>query len=330
VINILFSSLEQGLAYGLMALGVYLTFRVLDFPDLTVDGSFPLGAAITSRLIISGMNPVLATVISILLGAGAGLITGILNTKLKITGLLAGILTMTALYSINLRVMGRPNLALLREPTILRMITDFGIPREYTTILVFGIIVLAVKLLVDYFLHTELGMAVRATGDNPKMISSLGVNTDLMIILGLALANGLTALSGAMVAQYQGFADAGMGIGMIIIGLASVIIGESIIRTRKIILTTVGVILGSVVYRFAVSLALRIGFTPTDLKLITAILVIIALSAPEFGIAKFFKNITSKIFSFIFRFKGEDTKEATATDVNLEKHSEDISSGSDK
>ena len=327
MINILVSSLEQGLAYGLMALGVYLTFRVLDFPDLTVDGSFPLGAAITARLIIGGMNPVVATGISIFLGACAGLITGILNTKFKITGLLAGILTMTALYSINLRVMGRPNLALLREPTILRMVTDIGIPRQYTTILVFGIIVLAIKLLVDYFLHTEIGMAVRATGDNPKMISSLGVNTDLMVILGLALANGLTALSGAMVAQYQGFADAGMGIGMIIIGLASVIIGESIIRTRKIILTTIGVIFGSIVYRFAVSLALRIGFTPTDLKLITAILVIIALSAPEFGIAKKIKKTAGKVF------KGKnvnDVKEATATDVNFEKHSEDISSGSDK
>ena len=308
VINILVSSLQQGLAYGLMALGIYLTFRVLDFPDLTVDGSFPLGAAITSRLIIGGMNPILATSISLLVGAGAGLITGILNTKLKITGLLAGILTMTALYSINLRVMGRPNLALLRQPTILSMVTDLGIPRPYAPLFVFGIIVLLIKLIVDYFLHTEIGMAIRATGDNPQMISSLGVNTDLMVILGLAIANSLTALSGAMVAQHQGFADAGMGIGMIIIGLASVIIGESIVRTRKIFLTTLGVIIGSILYRLAVSVALRIGFTPTDLKLITAILVIIALSAPDFKLTKLIKKSAINVFG----------KKEASSDVNLE------------
>jgi len=325
VINVLISSLETGLAYGLMALGVYLTFRVLDFPDLTVDGSFPLGAAITSRLIISGMNPIYATLFSLFLGAASGVITGILNTKLKITGLLAGILTMTALYSINLRVMGRPNLPLLREPTILRMVTDLGIPRFYTALVVFLVIVLVIKIIIDYFLHTELGMAVRATGDNPQMISSLGVNTDLMVILGLALANALTALSGALVAQQQGFTDAGMGIGMIIIGLASVIIGESIIRSRRIGFITLGVIVGSIFYRLVVSVALRMGFTTTDMKLVTAVLVIIALAAPDFKMTRLIKSKFSAIINFFLRSEKE-----VPADVSLEQNSKDISSGTDK
>jgi len=278
--NLAISSLEQGLAFALMALGVYLTFRILDFPDLTVDGSFPMGAAVTSIFITNGMNPISATLLSLIFGAAAGIITGILNTKLKITGLLAGILTMTALYSINLRIMGRSMLSLLREPTILKMVRDFGINRTYSDILVFLIIAVIFKILIDYFLHTEIGMAIRATGDNPQMIRSLGVNTDLMVILGLALANALVALSGALFAQLQGFADVGMGIGMIIMGLASVIIGESIIRSKKIIWATFGVIMGSFLYRLAVAIAYRLGLPPTDQKLITAALVIAALSAP--------------------------------------------------
>ncbi|MFW5980444.1 MAG: ABC transporter permease [Halanaerobiaceae bacterium] len=279
-INLLASTLEQGLAYGLLALGVYLTFRILDFPDLTVEGSFPLGAAVAAKLIISGANPFIATFFAFFAGVIAGIITGLINTKLKIAGLLAGILTMTSLYSINLRIMGKSNIPLLRNNTIISIFKNW-VNIHYTTLISFLIIVLIIKLLVDYFLYTEIGFAVRATGDNPVMIRSLGVNTDLIKILGLSIANGLVALSGALVAQYQGFTDIGMGMGMIIVGLASVIIGEVVIRTSRIPLATLGVILGSVIYRLAISFALQLGFAPTDLKIVTALLVIFALGAPS-------------------------------------------------
>ncbi len=292
LVNMLTGSLEQGLAYALMALGVFLTFRILSFPDLTVDGSFPLGAAISARLILGGTHPLLAMLTAVFLGMLAGLFTGILHTRLKIAGLLAGIITMTALYSINLRIMGRSNLALLRQPSILTIAQDWGLSRTGATLLCFGLVVLLIKVLLDYFLHTELGLALRATGNNPRMIKSLGVAPRKMIILGLALANGLAALSGALVAQYQGFADIGMGIGMIIVGLASVIIGESIVRNKKIVFATSGVILGSILYRTLISTALRLGFSPTDLKLVTAFLVIIPLARPKKGWLQGLKKIT--------------------------------------
>ncbi|SDC57823.1 MULTISPECIES: ABC transporter permease [unclassified Candidatus Frackibacter] len=279
-LDVIFSSMEQGLVYGIMALGVYLTFRILDFPDLTVDGSFPLGAAVTAKLIVSGVDPVLATLVAIVIGALAGVITGLLNTKLKITGLLSGILTMTALYSINLRIMGRANIPLLNQETILTKLKAIGLNGEWQAGIFFLVLILALKFLVDWFLHTELGLALRATGDNKQMIRSLGVNTDFMIILGLALSNSLVALSGSLVAQYQGFADVGMGIGMIIIGLASVIIGEVVFSDRIITLATISVIGGSLLYRLAITAALRLGFAPTDLKIVTALLVVIALGAP--------------------------------------------------
>nr|WP_245526675.1 ABC transporter permease [Acetohalobium arabaticum] len=274
------SSIEQGLVYGIMALGVYLTFRILDFPDLTVDGSFPLGAAVTAKLIISGVDPIISTLIAVLIGAVAGMITGFLNTKLKIVGLLSGILTMTALYSINLRIMGKANIPLLNQETVLTKIEALGFAGLWQTGIFFLIVIILLKLLIDWFLHTELGLALRATGDNQQMIRSLGVNTDLMIILGLALSNSLVALAGSLVAQYQGFADVGMGIGMIIIGLASVIIGEVVFSTRKIFWATLSVIGGSIVYRLAITTALRLGFAPTDLKIVTSVLVILALAAP--------------------------------------------------
>ena len=279
-LNLLISTLEQGIAYGLLALGVYLTFRILDFPDLTVEGSFPLGAAVSAKLIVLGVNPFLSTLLAFFAGGIAGIITGLINTKLKIAGLLAGILTMTSLYSINLRIMGKSNIPLLREPTILSIIKNW-ISSNYVTIISFIIIVFTIKLLIDYFLYTEIGMAVRATGDNPTMIRSLGVNTDFIKILGLSIANGLVALSGSLVAQYQGFTDIGMGMGMIIVGLASVIIGEVVIRTSRIPLATLGVILGSVIYRMAIAIALQMGFAPTDLKIVTSLLVIFALGAPS-------------------------------------------------
>lgn len=276
----LLSSIEQGLVYGIMALGVYLTFRILDFPDLTVDGSFPLGAAVTAKLIVSGVDPIISTLTAVLIGALAGVITGILNTKLKIIGLLAGILTMTALYSINLRIMGKANIPLLNQGTVLTKLETLGFSGSWQTGIFFLVIVILLKLLIDWFLHTELGLALRATGDNQQMIRSLGVNTDRMIILGLALSNSLVALAGSLVAQYQGFADVGMGIGMIIIGLASVIIGEVVFSDQKIIWATLSVIGGSILYRLAITTALRLGFAPTDLKIVTAMLVILALAAP--------------------------------------------------
>ncbi|MTI59077.1 MAG: ABC transporter permease [Firmicutes bacterium] len=279
--NLLMGTLEQGLAYGLLAMGVYITFRILDFPDLTVEGSFPLGAAVAAVSIVSGVNPFLATFFAFLAGSIAGVITGIINTKLNIAGLLAGILTMTSLYSINLRIMGKSNIPLLRESTIITILRDFGIPARYVALISFIIIVFLIKGLIDYFLYTEIGMAVRATGDNSVMIETLGVNPDTIKIMGLALANGLVALSGSLVAQYQGFTDIGMGIGMIVIGLASVIIGEVVIRTSRIPFATLGVILGSIIYRLAIAVALQLGFAPTDLKIVTAVLVVLALGAPS-------------------------------------------------
>lgn len=280
-INLFMRTIEQGIAFSLLAMGVYLTFRILDFPDLTVEGSFPLGAAVVAKSIVLGVNPFLATLLAFIAGGIAGIITGVINTKLKIAGLLAGILTMTSLYSLNLRIMGRSNIPLLREPTIIRIIEEWGISSRFVALITFILIVLLVKALIDYFLYTEVGMAIRATGDNPVMIESLGVNTDYIKILGLSMANGLVALSGALVAQYQGFTDVGMGIGMIVIGLASVIIGEVVIRTSRIPLATIGVIIGSIIYRLAIAIALQLGFAPTDLKIVTAILVIMALGAPS-------------------------------------------------
>ncbi|MFW6035612.1 MAG: ABC transporter permease [Halothermotrichaceae bacterium] len=288
MLELMLDTIEEGLPYGLMAMGVFITFRILDFPDLTVEGSFPLGAAVATILIISGFNPFLATFIAFLAGAAAGVITGIINTKLKIAGLLAGILTMTSLYSINLRIMGKSNLSLLgseRPATIFSIIKGFlgnlVYNFNYLDLVILAIIILFIKLLIDYFLHTELGMAVRATGDNQVMIQSLGVNIDFIKILGLALANGLVALAGSLVAQYQKSADIRMGAGMIVIGLASVIIGEVIIRTSKIKLATLGVIIGAIVYRMAIAFALQLGFQATDLKIVTALLVILALGAPS-------------------------------------------------
>jgi putative ABC transport system permease protein len=273
-----FRVLEQGLVYAVMAVGVYLSSRVLDFPDLTVDGSFPMGAAVAARLLIGGVHPLVGTLLAPVAGFFAGAATGILNTRLRISNLLAGILTMTALYSVNLRVMGRANVPLLRTGTVLTVLQEKGIPPTISSFLLFCIVVVIVKYMVDVFLRTEFGLALRATGDNESMIRSLGVNTDSMKIVGIGIANALVALSGALVAQYQGFADIGMGIGTVVAGLASVIIGEAIIPPRSVGMGTLGAIIGSVVYRLAVFLALRLGFAPTDLKLVTALLVIAALS----------------------------------------------------
>ncbi|NMB45016.1 MAG: ABC transporter permease [Firmicutes bacterium] len=272
----LIGTIEQGLVYGVMALGVYITFRILDFPDLTVDGSFPLGAAVVARCIANGGSPFIGTALAFAAGIVAGLTTGLVNTKLKISGLLAGILTMTALYSVNLRVMGRANIPLLRKPTLVSWFGNQGLAPW----VLFLVVLLLTKFLLDLFLKTEIGFALRATGDNEQMIRSCGVDTDSMKLLGLGLSNGLAALSGALVAQYQGFADVGMGLGTVVAGLASVIIGQALVRFNGLGWATSGVILGSVIYRLAIFVALRMGLAPTDLKLITAVLVVLALSTP--------------------------------------------------
>lgn len=280
------TAVELGLIYAIMALGVYLTFRILNFPDLTVDGSFTTGAAVAAKLILFGVSPLWATLAAIVAGMIAGWFTGLLHTKGNINGLLAGILTMIALYSINLRIMGKANLPLLREETLISPLKEAGHLGGPVSILIFALIALLAKLFLDWFLHTDLGLAVQATGDNPEMIQSFGVNTDRTKILGLSLSNGLVGLCGAAIAQYQGFADIGMGIGLILVGLASVIIGQVVFGSRSIIVSTLAVILGSVVYRIVIAIALSIGFNPSDMKLISAILVILALILPQWGVLR--------------------------------------------
>jgi putative ABC transport system permease protein len=279
-------AIEQGCVYGLMVLGVYLTFRVLDFPDLTVDGSLPLGAAVSAVAITAGMNPYLSLLVAMAAGFVAGMVTGILNTKFNILHLLASILTMIALYSINIRIMGRPNMSLLGKSTILDPIQRLGLAPSVAAPALFAVIALAAIILLGWFLHTEFGLAMLATGDNKQMITSQGVNTHWVIIFGVGLSNALVALSGAMVCQDQGAADVNMGIGTIVAGLASVIIGETIVGDRSINRALIAAVVGSVLYRLAIALALgmKLGsfsFNPSDLNLITALLVVIALTLPK-------------------------------------------------
>ena len=298
----MFGAIESGIIYAIMALGVYLSFRILDFPDLTVDGSFVTGAAIAAILIVNGTNPFFATLVAIGAGFLAGCVTGLLHTKGKINPLLAGILMMIALYSINLRIMGRSNVPLLNEESIFTKIEGFfetsgldsvlnnmasgiglgNLTSTWAILISMLVVTTVIKILTDLFLRTQIGLALRATGDNKRMIRSFSANTDGLTIIGLGLSNALVALAGALIAQYSSFADVGMGIGMIIIGLASVIIGEAIFGTRTIAVTTFAVIGGAIVYRIVVSLALRVDFLETgDMKLITAIIVIAALVLPQ-------------------------------------------------
>lgn len=264
-------SLESGMIYAIMALGVYITFRILNFPDLTVDGSFTTGGAIAAVMIAGGTSPVIATIAAFIGGLIAGACTGLLHTKGKVNALLAGILMMIALYSINLRIMGKSNIPLLGIDTL---VTNVKL------LLVLPIAVLIIKFALDWFFRTDLGLALRATGDNPRMIRSFGVNTDNTIIVGVSLSNGLVALSGALIAQYSAFTEITMGVGMIVIGLASVIIGEALFGARTVVRATLAVLIGAVVYRIIVALALRVGLEATDMKLMTALIVIIALTLP--------------------------------------------------
>lgn len=273
--SLLFGSLEQGLAFGIMVLGVFLSFRVLGVADLTVEGSFPLGGAVAASLIMSGMNPWLATAAAILAGAAAGYITGTLATRMRVAPLLAGILTMTALYSINLRVMGRSNIPLLSQATILTWAERLNGPVVLAVLASFAV---AAILFLSWFLKTSLGASLRATGDNEAMVRSLGIDGDGLKRLGLALSNALVALAGALVAQHQGFADIGMGVGTVVCGLASVIIGEVLFGNLSVDRALVAVTAGSIIYRLLTFGALRLGFAPTDLKLMTALLVVLAVS----------------------------------------------------
>lgn len=273
-------SLEQGFAYGLVALGIVISFRILAFPDLTVDGSFALGGAVVARLIALGVPPVYGIIVAVICGFGAGCCTGLLNTRMKINSLLAGILMMTILYSVNLRIMGRSNIQLLTVNTILTPLENLEVSRFVPIILFFFVVTFSVKFLTDIFFHTEIGFAMRATGDNEQMIRTLGVNTDNMTVLGLGISNAFVALSGALVAQDQGFSDIGMGIGMIVAGLAAIIIGETLIGKASVQRMTLAAIVGSVIYKFIIAIGLRLGLAPTDLKMATGAMVILALGFP--------------------------------------------------
>ncbi len=282
--GVLSFSFYEGLVFGLVAIGVYLTFRVLSFPDLSVDGTFPLGAAVAAVLIVAGINPFLATLCAFFSGLGAGLITGLLNTKLRLPALLAGILVMVGLYSVNLRIMGGANVSLLREVTAFDKVAGLlrlGSGSIEVSISLALVIAIIVFLILNWFLRTEIGLALRATGDNEQMVRALGSDTNKNILLGCAISNGLVALAGAVVAQGQGFADVGMGIGMIVMGLASVIIGEALVRPRGVARLLLAVVVGAFVYRLFITIALRLGMAPGDLKLITAVLVIIVLAVPH-------------------------------------------------
>lgn len=306
---LLIGSLIIGLILSLLALGIFISFRIFHFPDITADGSFTLGASVSAVMIVNGVNPLLATAIAFICGTIAGSITGILNTRFKINNLLAGILVMTALYSVNLRIMGKSNIPLLSDITLmtyaeyigrfvfgrLDSINLFGWQVNVCdfSILISALILIGIFGVILYvFFRTNLGTAMRATGDNDQMIRALGVNVENMIILGLALSNGLIAISGALLAQYQGFADVQMGIGVIVWGLASVIIGEALVGSRLMGMIIIGAVMGSVLFRLLVAIALRMGLNPNDLKLITAAFVLIALILP--GLLDRLKNKREK------------------------------------
>jgi len=279
----LLGALEIGLVFALVALGVFISFRLLRFPDLTVDGSFPLGGAVAATLISSGVDPFLSTLAATLAGAVAGLITGWLHVKLRIMDLLASILMMIALYSVNLRIMGKPNVPLITEPTVFTLLQPDWLSDYVARPLILLVVVVLAKVLLDWFFGTQAGLAMRATGSNARMARAQGVNTGAMILAGMALSNALVGMAGALFAQTQGGSDISMGIGTIVIGLAAVIVGESILPSRKLVMATLAVIIGAIVYRFFIALALNgdfIGLQAQDLNLVTAVLVTVALVIP--------------------------------------------------
>ena len=281
MLDLVLSTVSQGLLWAIMALGVFLTFRVLDIADLSVEGTFPLGAAVAATLIDAGHSVWFAMLIALIAGCIGGTVTALLTTKLKIPALLSGILTMIGLYSVNLMIMGKANVPLLRAETVFTLTEDlFGVSSVVATLIVGLIATTVVGVIMYWFFGTVLGTAIRATGCNPQMARAQGINTNVMVILGLLISNGLVALSGALVAQSNGFADVGMGTGTIVIGLASVIIGEVLFGTRSFKNWLISVVLGSVVYRAVIAIVLELGMPPNDLKLFPAVLVAIALSLP--------------------------------------------------
>lgn len=263
------ATIEQSLIFAIMVLGVYISFRILNFPDMTVDGTFPLGAAISAKLLTLGVNPYLTLLVALIAGAAAGAITGLIHVKLKVKDLLAGILVMTALYSVNLRVMGKSNIPLFEEDNIFNT--------EYSMMITIVVLILISKFLLDYLLKTKFGFALKALGDNENLIVSLGLNEEKYKIYGLMIANAFVAFSGAVLAQYQGFADVGMGTGIIVIGLASIIIGDTLFGKRRRLAGTTIVIIGSILYRGVIAVTLSMGMDASDLKLITSIIVIVIL-----------------------------------------------------
>jgi len=276
-------AIELGLIFGLVGLGVFLSFRVLNFPDLTVDGSFPLGAATAATLIVNGVDPFLATFIACLAGAAAGLVTAFLNLRFGILHLLASILTMLALYSINLRIMGKPNVAIISSPTVLSPFEGLGLANLYLKPIVAGAVALIGATLLIRFLISDYGLAMRATGANPRMARAQGIDTTSMTYVGMAISNALVGLAGALFAQMNGFADVTIGTGTIVVGLAAVIVGEALFGTRSVLVWALGCIAGSVLYRLVIALALNtdvLGLSSSDLNLVTALLVAIALVLP--------------------------------------------------
>ena len=263
------ATIEQSLIFAIMVLGVYISFRILNFPDMTVDGTFPLGAAISAKLLTLGVNPYLTLLVALVAGAAAGTVTGLIHVKLKVKDLLAGILVMTALYSVNLRIMGKSNIPLFEEDNIFNT--------EYSMMITIVVLILISKFLLDYLLKTKFGFALKALGDNENLIVSLGLNEEKYKIYGLMIANSFVAFSGAVLAQYQGFADVGMGTGIIVIGLASIIIGDTLFGKRRRLAGTTIVIIGSILYRGVIAVTLSMGMDASDLKLITSVIVIIIL-----------------------------------------------------
>ena len=281
-------AIETGLLYGFLSLGVYLSFRVLKFPDLTVDGSFPLGAAVVATLITQGVNPWIATIVAMVAGALAGLCTAFLSVRFNILNLLASILTMIALYSVNLRIMGRPNVPLLNQPTLFDGLETW-LPIWVILLVGLGL----TKLALDFFLTSELGLAMRATGMNPLMANAQGIYTNRLILLGMALSNALAALSGALFAQVNGFADVALGVGTVVVGLATVILGEAIFPSRTVRWATLAVILGCLIYRLVIAVALNadfLGLRAQDLNLVTAVIVVMALILPKANLLAKFKR----------------------------------------
>ena len=303
--TLLIGALTLGLILALLALGVYVSFRIFNIPDMTAEGSVTLGASVAAATMIAGHSAVLATAAAAAAGCVAGAVTGLLATKCRINPLLSGILVMTGLYSVNLHVMGRSNIPLLEVTTLATFAENLGVRifggaanlniagwavsvRDMSMLLSILLFVVAVCILMYFFFRTDLGTAMRATGDNPAMICALGVSVDLATIFGLAVSNGLIALCGALIAQYQGFADVQMGVGMVVLGIASVIIGEALIGSRSVGLLITGTVMGSVLFRLLVAIALRWGLNPNDLKLITAFFVFAALVMP--GLARQLKT----------------------------------------